>query len=201
MTSFERDYFIDSKVSNFRDYLSKKYDKQVDDLFTQTPLSTKMRVLDFGCGAGGLLRELRVRGCENLCGTDISRWAIKMGKEYGLDDILHYFNMDLLDRPWEFVIFQDVLEHIPTLEELNWVLETIWADAYVYIRVPVSENEGENFVLQVSRNDATHFQCHSKKWWDQFVKDLGYDLVCVINGKAIYESPGVLARVYRRNDK
>jgi predicted TPR repeat methyltransferase len=193
---FEEDYFVNSTSSNYSNYLDKKFDLLTNDLIAELSLGNTDSVLDFGCATGGLVSSLNRKGI--FCvGTDISYWAIDYGRqEYQLSDkILQHYNRQLLEeKSFDVVICLDVLEHVPT-EELHYILSKIAAKRLL-VRLPVSENDGENFVLKVSQNDKTHIQIHSKVWWENQFEIHGFDIGKPIQRLSLYDSVGVLSRLY-----
>jgi len=197
--SFEKDYFIQSEKSNYEDYRDKKFDTLANDLLRIIVLDSDAKILDFGCATGGLLSSLKQRGYTRLKGTDISYWAVSYGKKYlGLEQELEYHNVDLLTRDFDLILFLDVLEHVPSVSEIIQFLKLVRKGTRIIVRVPISVKEGEPYMYEVSRNDATHVQCHDAKWWDELIGQCGYMEEIKIVGKAIYESEGVFARCYRR---
>jgi SAM-dependent methyltransferase len=71
------------------------------------------KIVDIGCGNGGILRFLRNEGYISLYGLEISRYAIERLTEEGIN--MSYGNLP--DIPYEneqfdFVISSQVLEHI-----------------------------------------------------------------------------------------
>ena len=194
---FENGYFH-GEGSNYEDYTKKKFDQLAVDLISILGLNPYSRVVDFGCATGGLLKALIDRGIGNVVGTDISYWAIKYGrKQYNLPStVLQLFNRQLLEEPASFLLALDVLEHVPT-EELNEILSSIKA-AKMVVRIPVSDTEGGPYILEVSRNDKTHIQAHTKKWWEDLFRHWGYEPFLTLQGTAIFDSEGVLARAYAR---
>jgi cyclopropane fatty-acyl-phospholipid synthase-like methyltransferase len=191
---FEQQYFIHSKRSNYEDYRKKKFKALAQDLISNLRLNPNTSVLDFGCATGGLLFELKQLGITNIKGTDISYWAIDYGKRYyGLHKEMEYMNINLLTQPFDVVFFLDVLEHVPTVFELERFFQLL-SSKTVVVRLPVSEQEGKPFVLEVSRNDTTHVQCHSKQWWADLFDRHGY-LFHPLNAGHIYDSHGVMAGV------
>lgn len=193
--NFEDRYFKDSPISNYKDYTQKKYDDLCEDLIA-LGVGRGHEIVDFGCATGSLLHEFSVRGYEYLFGTDVSWWAIAEGRRrYGFSkDVLHHLNYSLLEMGAGWVFALDVLEHVG-MAELEHIIGIMNCGRLV-VRVPVSAKEGEAYVLPVSRNDKTHIQCHTKPWW---IKTLSPKFVYEgsIMGKAIYDSPGVFAAVFR----
>ena len=193
---FEEKYFVESNYSNYFDYRKKKFTQMVQDLIS-LGLTYKDEILDFGCATGGLVYELNNHGFMYVVGTDISYWAIDYGREvFGFrPSILQHYNRQLLEGAFTYILMTDVLEHIST-EEINLILKKIKAE-YIILRVPVAALEGEDYVLEVHKNDKTHVQVHEKSWWNELLARHGFLEDKIIEGKAIFESEGVLARVYK----
>lgn len=197
--NFEKGYFVQSDTSNYEDYRGKKFDKLADDLIQLLFLTEDTTILDFGCATGGLLKSFKERGFQTLAGTDISYWAIEYGKKtLGLEEELDYYNVNLLTCDYDVILFLDVLEHVPSVGEIKKYLNLVKAGTRIVVRVPVSEVEGEPYVLQVSSNDSTHVQCHSKEWWINLLAECGFISGSSFIGRAIYESKGVFARCYKK---
>jgi len=191
---FEHGYFKDSDISNYRDYTAKKYGDLCDSLVS-LGMKQKHRIVDFGCATGALVYEFKKRGFKNVVGTDVSWWAIKHGRQqYGLlPNELQPLNYYLLEAGCDWLLCLDVLEHICD-EELGYVLPIMKFGTLV-ARIPVCANEGEVFVLPVSRNDKTHIQCHTKSWWRERI---GHKFCGYIWKSAIYDSDGVFCGLWRQ---
>ena len=192
---FERGYFKDSKLSNYGDYTKKKYGLLCDELIS-IGIEQEDKIVDFGCATGILVNEFRQRGYVNTCGTDVSWWAIQEGREaHNLGpDVLHHLNYSLLESGADWVLALDVFEHIGTAE-LRHIVNMIQCSHFV-VRVPVCSKKGEPYVLPVSRNDQTHIQCHTKIWWIKLLEPR-FIYEGSMKGKAIYDSEGVFAAVFR----
>jgi 2-polyprenyl-3-methyl-5-hydroxy-6-metoxy-1,4-benzoquinol methylase len=76
-------------------------------------VGTTQRVLDFGCGGGGLLKHLAQRGYEHLAGFDQYTDA--------------YADDAVLAKRYDCVVSQDVIEHVPSprvfLEQVSDLVE------------------------------------------------------------------------------
>lgn len=196
---FEKNYFVNSKISNYKDYRKKKYADHCKDLINRLNIQETDTILDYGCATGALLYEFKRIGLDNIKGTDISIWAIEEGKKrYGLNRELEYYNVNLLTEKWDYVLFLDVLEHMPTFE-INNILKILGENKpkRVVLRVPISKKEGEDYVLPVSRNDKTHIQCHSRKWWVNTFNKNGFKIDYDMHTKSLYSSPGVFVGVFK----
>ena len=192
---FEEHYFKDSNISNYRDYVARKYEQCCLDLIS-LGMEKQHRIIDFGCATGALLKEFIKRGYINVCGTDVSYWAINYGRTtYGLTDYqIQYYNPNLLEAGADWIIALDVFEHIGD-EELQNILGLIRCDRLM-IRVPISAEEDGPFVLEVSRNDQTHVQCHTKQWWLALFEPFAR-LERRVSLSTIHDSDGVLAAVFK----
>lgn len=198
VTSFEKDYFVKSKISNYQNYLTKKFDSLARDLADFFNLKKDDIIIDFGCGCGGLVFELKERGFRKVKGTDISNWVIEQGKKmFSLGHEIEYYNRDMLAKKKDFVFLLDVLEHMPG-HEIGFVLDMAkkGLNKYIVIRVPVCRKEGEPYVLDVSRNDKTHIQCHTRDWWIRTFEEKGYKFVEDLHLNSIYSSEGVFSGVF-----
>lgn len=195
---FDADYFINSKISNYKNYTERKFDKLCSDLIEHCDIQLADVIRDFGCACGGLIAEFKRKGFNNIKGTDISGWAINYGKEkLDLHDELEYYNINMLHEPKDWLIVLDVLEHIPS-DDLGEILKLIGSSKIgrgIIFRIPVTANEGEDFVLDVSKNDRTHIQRHSKEWWIQVFDAIGLEVTKLLKADSIYDSDGVFAGV------
>jgi len=209
MTLFEKDYFVGGTKSNFKDYRMRKFDGLARDLSMK--MTTKLdlppellEIREIGSATGALIHQLLQLGYKHIKGTDISNWAVEYGrKTFDIKDQLKFYDRNILDtkKILHFIIFLDVLEHMPD-NEIEFFLEHAHTNTaqYLIIRVPVSAREGEDYVLEVSRNDKTHLQVHSKQWWDKLLQHNGYEIDEILHCENIYESEGVFARIYRRQN-
>jgi len=209
MDLFEKNYFVKSIFSNYRNYnLHKKYKMLALEIKMILGLEKNDIVLDYGCATGLLIKQLLQH--VKLCyGTDISSWAIEYGwKKNGLKGHIFHYNKDFLSMPVNYILMLDVLEHC-TEEELKDILNRCINNkklSKIVLRVPISDKEGNDFVLEVSKNDKTHIQCHSRKWWIKLFNKYGFELdefICdaplYVGAKpTIYNSEGVLACVMRK---
>jgi SAM-dependent methyltransferase len=82
------------------------------------------RILDFGCGMGQMLRELKRLGYTNIIGADIhsrdATLALAEGIEVQQID-KHFYQRGPEGAPFDFIIMSHVIEHM-TVDEAKYVL-------------------------------------------------------------------------------
>ncbi len=197
---FEQKYFVGQTDSNYVDYRLKKFDGLAQDLVEELPIRPMDRVIDIGCATGGLMYSLKRQGIHCVKGMDMSIWAIQYGREtFGFSpEDLQYYSLNLVGEPKDYAISLDVLEHCPPgeLERIVGLLDKHPPRKGLVVRIPVSAKEGEDFVLDVSKNDRTHIQIHSKDWWKTFFNDNNFDEAKRIVKTTIYDSPGVYCAMF-----
>ncbi|MBX9666426.1 MAG: class I SAM-dependent methyltransferase [Candidatus Obscuribacterales bacterium] len=100
-TEFDKKRFV-----RYTDYISQQFaDKNI-------------RILDIGCGRGGLLAELRQRGFVNVYGLDPSPNCARIINElYGIPVAVgNITNHTLSAQQYDLIIMCGVLEHLPDLK-------------------------------------------------------------------------------------
>lgn len=190
MNNFTSEYY---KSVNYVDYLDRgdRYDRIVNELLdllqkiNLIDLQDKTKyILDFGCAVGHVLNALEKRNLRKAYGVDISEWALEYAWEKGLA-----VQKEVSWHEYHSLVFAlDVFEHMP-LDDLNAFFEQIKTDSVVF-KVPVCKNSGEDYVLQVSRNDPTHVIRWTKNEWKSFFTEHGY-FTLDLNLYTIYNSEGV----------
>ncbi|MBX7203011.1 MAG: class I SAM-dependent methyltransferase [Bacteroidia bacterium] len=90
------------------------------------PLSRDTRVLEIGCGEGGVLLAFAEKGC-HCTGMDLSESKIISGKTLLKDQPeIHLFTADIYDRKimdeykssFDLIVLKDTIEHIPEQEKI-----------------------------------------------------------------------------------
>lgn len=77
-------------------------------ILNQLPKDPKSKILDYGCGLGGMLSKLRELGYENIYGYDVDSYAIKVCAQKKLKIV----NFEEISSGYDFIIMSHVLEHI-----------------------------------------------------------------------------------------
>jgi 2-polyprenyl-3-methyl-5-hydroxy-6-metoxy-1,4-benzoquinol methylase len=98
------------------------------------------RVLDIGCGAGGVLVAFKEAGATET-GIDQNESFLEFGRSRGLNLISgQIFDLPGLPRQ-DLIILKDVLEHLPRpLDALRSVVNQLSPDGYCHIQVPSFES-------------------------------------------------------------
>lgn len=170
--------------------------RDLADLFEK--LSTWRSVehlLDYGCGPGFLVEGFQQLG-KNATGCDISPWSIRYGSEtLGIPFLRLPEQLDWSTN-WSMVTALDVLEHMHD-DDIDELLDRIDTDLLV-ARIPLTTTEGGKFVLPVSEEDPTHVNRKTAAGWERLLLRHGFESWLVLNLSTIWESDGVLSRVFRR---
>jgi len=103
------------------------------------------RVLEIGCGAGGILKYFQEQGNE-VFGIDPAPDYVKCGSEHGLS--LEVATLQTAKIPWkpDLVIYNNVMEHlINPVTELKQLSTLINKDTLLYIGVPNLKSINKNY--------------------------------------------------------
>lgn len=121
------------------------------------------RVLEVGCGAGGILSHFRDEfNCE-IKGCDFGSQGVEYGvKQHGLD--LEVGDLKSISLSWkaDIIIYSHVLEHILDLKsEFERVNEILADDGILYIEVPsvkgIRQNYDFDFLRYLQNAHTYHF--------------------------------------------
>lgn len=111
------------------------------------PHNKDARILDIGCGFGGLLLQLRLHGYRNIHGIDINDAAIEFCKEKKLDviktdSIIDYGN-SYNDKKYDLIIMTHIIEHIKKDEiiaTLAAIKKLLKEDGKLYLTTPNAQS-------------------------------------------------------------
>lgn len=96
------------------------------------------RILDVGCGSGGLLLKLQREGFRNLLGADV---FIERDLDYGNGVRILRQPIEALQGPFDFVMLHHSFEHMPdslaTLRELRAIVAP---GGTLLVRIPVADS-------------------------------------------------------------
>ena len=188
-------------TANYSHYLSKgeRYwhlARDLSELFEKLSVWGGVdRLLDFGCGPGFLVQGFQRLG-KKATGCDISDWSVRYGGEtLGIPFLRLPEQIDWRTR-WSMVTALDVFEHM-TDDELAALFARLHTELLV-VRIPLAERDGGRFVLPVSEADPTHVNRKTAASWDHLLRGHGFEPWLRLNLSTIWESSGVMSRVYRR---
>lgn len=125
---------------NFLARLNKVFkDKTLSKIFVNTQIND-IKVLDFGCGNGNLLMDLKKLGIKNLYGYDFDAKALHYSK---LDGLVLFDNYEQIPEHgnFDYIFLNHVIEHLPdaksVIENLSKVLNH---SGKIIIRTPNSDS-------------------------------------------------------------
>ena len=126
------------------------------------------RILDVGCGMGGLVHEFSSRGFDVL-GLDPSRKAIDYCRENcsGSFETGSVLRLPFEDHSFDTVISTDCLEHLAE-EDLPLAIREIArvARRQVYLRI----------ATRPDRDKKWHLTVRPRKWWEDLLLGHGFEL-------------------------
>jgi 2-polyprenyl-3-methyl-5-hydroxy-6-metoxy-1,4-benzoquinol methylase len=158
------------------------------------------RVLDVGCGSGGVARTLRAAGAERVEGVEINAQMAEQARE--VLDAVHVGAVEAvldgggLEGPFDTIVLYDVLEHL--VDPLA-VLRALHAIAAPGARVHVSVPNARHFSLIVDlvlrgtfgytewgHRDVTHLRWFTRRDIEAALAETGWTVTAA--------SPAVLGR-------
>ena len=93
-------------------------------------------VLDYGCGAGLMLRVFKEYGYEVLGVEESEIFRTILGRE-NISSIASLSEIDDLRESFDLVIVKDVIEHLENpVEAINEIVSFIKPGGFIYVRVP-----------------------------------------------------------------
>jgi len=154
--------------------LSKRYSNVVLQTIAKAGVNCESRILDVGCGSGGLLYSLKDLGVKNLVGIDpYTRHEVTKGDMKILRATIHDLSPS---QEFNLVIFNHSFEHIPDqLETLLKVSVMLSENGVCFIRMPIkTEHIWNRYNVDWVQIDAPrHFFIHTVKSFDYLSKEAG----------------------------
>jgi SAM-dependent methyltransferase len=125
--------------------------------------STAHSLLDYGCANGIVLQYLQERGFSNCYGYD----------PYGAAD--RFGNPDTLKQaPFDYILLQDVLEHVEDADELLGKLDSLLAPGgHILIGVPRADRIDLTQPDRCDYYNAIHVPCHLHIYTKEGLESLG----------------------------
>ena len=141
-----------------------KWYKELLDIYDRNFLSyinslENKSILELGCGIGGLLNYLKVKGINNFLGVDHSAEQLSICRKYVTDqvvndDVLNFLNKN--DNKYDLVILYDLIEHLKRdsmIEFVKLLYKSLDINGQIILRTP---NMGSLFGLRSRYIDFTH---------------------------------------------
>lgn len=135
-------------------------------LLSEAGVNVDSKILDVGCGAGGLLYALNDIGFSNLFGIDPFN---KEDLNYSNGLVVKKMDLHEVTGDWDFIMLNHSFEHMPKQKEvLDYIYDLLRPGALCMIRIPVvSSYAWEHYSTNWVQLDAPrHFFLHSKDSMD-----------------------------------
>ena len=117
----------------------RKILNQLNDLAVIEGGLAGKRVLEIGCGSGGILIPFKEIGAE-VVGIDFDDTYMDAGRKRGLNLIGQSIYEFQSEKKFDLIILKDVLEHLPDLNVVLQKLNTLLSESgSIYIQVPTFE--------------------------------------------------------------
>lgn len=185
-------------------YEYEHFKKMIDDI--QKYFSKDFSFVDIGCACGGLLKEIRKRGYEDVTGIDPSSKCIeelKSSKIKGVQGKLSDLNK--LEHKYDFALLSHVFEHVLTPKEaVENISKIITDNGFVYVEVPDAESYNKFDKVPFYYFDIEHINHFSLYHLALLFENSGYEIVFKKQGKylvaedSFYPMIGIL---FRKNPK
>jgi SAM-dependent methyltransferase len=168
---FDEEYFEygiqsgKSLYSNYR-WIPELTIPMAHNIIKNLEISTKDRVLDFGCAKGYLVKAMRLLDI-NCWGYDISEYAVhQVPRE--IEEFVFYTDVWKNYHIWDWIICKDVLEHVPYNQIKSVIFNLCQHTKNLFIVVPLS-SDGLSYNEPIYEHDITHIIRENIQWWiDQF---------------------------------
>mgnify|MGYP003651650558 CR=1 FL=1 len=117
-------------------YYSQRDGKGNDICSFVSSVCEPKRILEVGCGAGGILAAFRDNGCDVL-GLDFDDDYLNIAKRHGLQVVNGSLDKLNNDEKFDLIILSHVLEHIiEPVQFLKTLSKHLAGDGIIYIEVP-----------------------------------------------------------------
>jgi len=156
--------------------------------------SKNIKILDAGCGTGGLVKYLTKCGYKNIQGFDISRDAIIFARQHGLDVAeldLNEFNKDSFVNNFDVIVSSDTLYFFNKEKQkqiLNNFYDSLNSGGLVILNLPALDSFSGIHDRAVGINkrfdkksvkeiiDTNKFNVETKRFWPFFLSPIIYIL-------------------------
>ena len=144
------------------------------------PINKSIRILDIGCGYGGLLYCAQKLGYKNSFGFDISLSQVKISKLLKVNNIIlssfeNYFKNK--KEKYDLIIMLDVIEHLKK-KKIKLYLDKIKKSLTSNGRIIIHTNNGVSpFFGNVRYGDSTHQTAFTDISLEKILRDSDFKLV------------------------
>jgi 2-polyprenyl-3-methyl-5-hydroxy-6-metoxy-1,4-benzoquinol methylase len=146
------------------------------------PLDKSARILDVGCGNGGLVFWLHGKGFAHTSGIDISKEQVDLAKRLGIRNVFHAQLQHYLtdkEHTYDFIFLRDVIEHF-TKDAIISVLDLIYSaltpGGAIIIQTPNAESP---FSGRHRYGDFTHETSFTRSSISQVLGVIGFQKATV----------------------
>jgi len=141
-------------------------------------------ILDVGCGFGYFLSLCEQAGIQDVCGLEVSGYAVARAREYTQADVSQVDNLQtqFADKQFDVVTAFDVVEHTEKDREmLEFVYRRLRPGGVLYGTTP---NARWFARLMCWRREAEHINVQRRRYWVDLLKEVGFQgvdlrLVCL----------------------
>ena len=121
------------------EFFNEQYNRSLERIysFSKQFLTGNEKILEIGCGAGGIIKAFQDKGFE-VEGCDLGSKYLSYGQNKGLT-LYHSSSHELVkkNKKYDFIILSNVFEHLSNLkEELESIHFLLNNDGKVYIDLP-----------------------------------------------------------------
>jgi 2-polyprenyl-3-methyl-5-hydroxy-6-metoxy-1,4-benzoquinol methylase len=139
----------------------------------------ELLIADIGCGAGGLMEELKNIGYINVKGIDISEKCIETIISRGFQGIIANISVDdfsineKIVNTFDCIILSHVLEHVHNLEKaVENAVSCLKNDGILYIEVPDASRYKKHFSIPFHYFDMEHINHFDSESMDNLLRRL-----------------------------
>ncbi len=147
-------------------------------------LSDDIKILELGCGIGGLLYFLKKSGYENFLGVDISVEQLSICQKYVTTKVVNEDVLSFLknhDRKYDLIVLLDLIEHLGK-DKINQFIELLYKTLNVNGRILLrTPNMGSLFGLRSRYIDFTHEVGFTEESIKQVFRQMAFSNVEVFN--------------------
>lgn len=125
--------------------------------FIKNFVDKNSKILDIGCGNGGLLNELKEEGYSNLSGLDPSNVCVSNIKSNEINAFHGTIFKNNIKEKFDCIILTHVLEHIKDLKEAVNIIESLLNDeGILYIESPNANLYKDSLIVPYYYFDYEH---------------------------------------------